>query len=195
MSQKLLDAIEEVKTKIAAKEEEINPLRIVVNQLCKIAGIAEEYPDVSEGVFSGGSKKTPSLSWRLDQFFNRPLSTCVGEILEERKKIGLDGPATVDEIYLSLCAGGFKFEGNGSEENSKRALKISLTKNTAQFSKVKDDVFGLKKWYSARPARRSTQSNAGNQNESTDDEASLDTGLEEETKATLEENNEDVTPQ
>jgi hypothetical protein len=157
MSTTIISAIAEIKSKIAAKEREILPLRITVNELCKIAGLPEEYPGADASGNDRTTTATTSLNWRSDQFFGRPLATCVAEYFEARKKAGMEGPATIDDIFEALQAGGFKFEGaTGSEANTKRAIKISLTKNTAQFVKVKDDLFALKKWYSMRGPRKAT---------------------------------------
>jgi hypothetical protein len=159
MSTSIEAAISEIKEKIAAKESEILPLRITVNELCKIAGLPEEYPNLSSSG-TASTTATTTLTWRSDQFFGRPLATCVVEYFEARKKVAKEGPATIDEIYDALNAGGFKFEGtSGSEANTKRAIKISLTKNTAQFVKVKDDLFALKKWYTLRGPRKTSGKN------------------------------------
>jgi len=150
-------AISEIKQKIAAKEAEITPLRITVNELCKLAGLPEEYSGIEQGGVTSPEARKGSLAWKPDHFFGRPLATCVVEYFEARKKAGLDGPASIDDVFDALCEGGFKFEGTtGSEANTKRAIKISLTKNTAQFVKVRDDLFGLKKWYGMRAQRKTS---------------------------------------
>jgi hypothetical protein len=175
MSTPIEAAIAEIKEKIAAKEREVLPLRITVNELCKIAGLPEEYPNVNSPDASTTATAATTLSWRSDQFFGRPLAGCVVEYFEARKKAAKEGPATVDEIYEALSAGGFRFEGtSGSEANTKRAIKISLTKNTAQFVKVKDDLFGLKKWYSIRGPRKILGKNGNDENLSASD-SELDT--------------------
>jgi hypothetical protein len=147
-------AIEEIKKRIAEKESEISPLRITLNELCKLAGLPEEFPGLAASGISGKATKT-SLTWKPDQFYGRPLATCVAEYFEARDKMGLERPAMVDQVYEALLQGGFKFEGStGSEANTKRAIKISLTKNTAQFVKLPDDSFSLKKWYNVRSPRK-----------------------------------------
>lgn len=167
MSQKLIDAIDEVKVQIHLKEQEILPLKIAVNQLCALAGIPQEYDVTSAGNQQSARR---ALAWRVDHFFNRPLASSIIEIMEVRKAAGLDGPTSVNELYAALVEGGFKFEGSSSEENNKRALRISLTKNTAQFVKVKDDVFGLKKWYGSRQRKAGgSPQRSGEQNDAADE--------------------------
>lgn len=173
MSNAIQTAIDELMAQISAKEAELAPLKIAVNTLCKQLGQSEAYSNV--GGVPGQSGSPVTLSWKTDQFHRRPLAGSVVEILETRKQRGLDGPASIDDIYEALKAGGYQFEGtSGSEENTKRAIKIALTKNTAQFSKVKEDVFGLKKWYGGgRSARKSsaTKSENGNGESESEDEA------------------------
>jgi hypothetical protein len=169
VSQAIQTAIEELMAQITAKEAEVAPLKIAVNTLCRQLGQPDAYSNVGGGPSQQGSPVT--LSWKLDQFHRRPLATCVVEILETRKSRGLEGPASIDEIYSALKEGGYQFEGtSGNEENTKRAIKIALTKNTAQFSKVKDDIFGLKKWYSGsgRSTRKSASVKSENGNGETE---------------------------
>lgn len=183
-------AIDELVAQISAKEAELSPLKIAVNTLCKQIGQAEAYSNVGGG--PGPSGSPVNISWKTDQFHRRPLAGSVVEILETRKSRGLDGPASIDEIYEALKSGGYQFEGtSGNEENTKRAIKISLTKNTAQFSKIKEDIFGLKNWYggSSRSPRKSSGSKSENGNgaeseeETVHDETTTETEPETETAA------------
>jgi hypothetical protein len=151
MNDQLDVAIAALQTEIDQKEQEIIlPLKQAANQLCKIMGKEPLYALSDD---SGSSPKSKS-PWRIDHFFNKGLSPSVNQILTWKKESGSDGPMTVDEIYEHLMAGGFKFEGTGTEENQKRALKIAMVKNTAQFAKIGENVFGLRTWYGMRAPRR-----------------------------------------
>jgi hypothetical protein len=147
MSERLIAAIEEIEAQIKAKEAElITPLKITINQLCQLIGEPARY--AIDGSGATGQPKRNILNWKSDQFFNRPLATCVTEYMDARESAGLERTASIDDIYEALSKGGYKFEGaSGNDENTKRAIKISLTKNTAQFAKISENVFGLKKWY------------------------------------------------
>ena len=156
MSERLKAAIEEIEAQIKSKEAEINPLKITINQLCQLLGEPARYQIDGTGATTGQPKRN-ILNWRADQFFNRPLATCVTEYLEAREAAGLERSASIDDVYEALSKGGYKFEGSsGNEENTKRAIKISLTKNTAQFAKIADNLFGLKKWYGGVRTPRKT---------------------------------------
>ncbi len=155
MSTAYITALEHLKEEIATKEAqllaELLPLKTTANQLCKLAGLPEEY-DLGTASPSGG-KRQPKF--KEDQFFNKPLAGSVAAYLEAREELQLERPASIDEIYDALASGGYKFEGStGNPDNSKRALKIALTKNTAQFVKI-GEKFALKKWYNIRGPRKS----------------------------------------
>lgn len=171
MSERLIAAIEEIEAQIKIKEAEITPLKITINQLCQIIGEAARYQ--IDGTGAVGQPKN-ILNWRTDQFSFRPLAACVTEYMEAREAAGIERTASVDDIHEALVKGGFKFEGtSGSDENTKRAIKISLTKNTAQFAKISDNVFGLKKWYPG--AKSSRRTNGGNGKDEADVKAESNT--------------------
>jgi hypothetical protein len=100
---------------------------------------------------------------RRDQFYGVPLATAIREYLQMRRASNL-GPATVNDIHAALVSGGFVFETR-NEANAKRALYISLGKNTLMFHKLPSGtdataVFGLKEWYprtkeAVKPKRKS----------------------------------------
>ena len=172
-------AIDGIKQAIAEKETafliEIQSLKIAANQLCRLAGVPDAY-DVQQ-VALPGAPEDKEIKFREDEFFGKPLATSVGIYFEAREKAGLERPASIDEIYDALVAGGFKFEGNtNNPDNSKRALKIALTKNTAQFVKI-GEKFALKKWYGVRNSRKtSSATNKGREDvNSPDDSADAET--------------------
>ncbi|MBI1830369.1 MAG: hypothetical protein HYR84_02825 [Planctomycetes bacterium] len=84
---------------------------------------------------------------RGDEYFGQPLQTVVREVLVSRKSSNL-GPASVAEIYSAMLGGGYQFESR-DEENAKRGLRISLTKNSATFTKLPGGKYGLREWYPA----------------------------------------------
>lgn len=161
MSNAYLPAIEAIKEQIAQKEAafltEILPLKSTANQLCRLADIPELY--ATDAPSAHGNNKR-GLKFREDEFFGKPLAGSVAVYFEARDQSGLERPSSIDEIYEALISGGFKFEGStGNPENSKRALKIALTKNTAQFVKI-GDKFALKKWYNVRGPRKQQAPNS-----------------------------------
>lgn len=96
---------------------------------------------------------------RADEFYGQASATAMREILKKRRAAG-NGPASVNEVYDTLLAGGFAFETD-DVENRKRNLRISLSKNTAVFHRLPDgNRYGLCEWYpdvktqSDEPARK-----------------------------------------
>lgn len=164
MSNYIQQTLDDLKSRVTAKQRdfdaiaaEVNGLKSAANQLCRVLGAEPIYAEASSSPTMGASS---ALSFRIDQFTGKSLSESVAEYLDMRKASGtLEGPATVDEIYDALKQGGFKFETVG-DENSKRAIKISLTKTTALFTRVSDGVFGLKRWYGMRGPRKASATSA-----------------------------------
>jgi len=172
-------AIEEIEAQIAAKEAEILPLKDAVNRLYPLIG--KEAPYSVDGLVASARSFRPTLTFRPDQFYNRALAACVTEYFETRESAGLERTASVEDIYDGLVKGGYKFEAaTGTEENKKIGVRTSLTKNTAQFCKVGDNLFGLKKWY---PSPKTTRKPAAGNGASSEHQIEVPTEQTEEQKA------------
>jgi cytochrome c1 len=149
MNSELQGAINVLQRKVAEQEKALANTKNLINQLCAEAGEPPIYSGVQRDSESSGR------SIRSDQYYGQPLATAVRSFLEGRESIG---PATVDEIYDALIKGGFQFEGK-SEDNQKRALRISLTKNSITFHKVPNGSYGLLSWYpNAKPSKAEAKS-------------------------------------
>src|ERR1700676_4101750 len=112
-------------------EVEIVDTKKIVNRLLVRMG---QQPKYSEAAVNSEVGNISAL--RSDQFYGKALSGAIRAYLQMRKHIG---PANVNEIYDALCKGGFIFETE-NEENRKRNLRISLTKNTSIFHKLPSGV-------------------------------------------------------
>jgi hypothetical protein len=147
--------IQPLRDQIAAEEAQLTPLKATANQLCKLAGIPELYAIDASGAPAASDKK---LRFPKDQFFNKDLGEAVVDYMEARWAAvgGKASPASTDEIYDAITQHGYKFAGT-SDDNNKRALKIALVRNTTYIAKIGDDLFGLRKWYGMRAARKSAQ--------------------------------------
>lgn len=141
---RLIKSIDELEGTLAQKKR-------LVNELCAEYGRPPRFSEV-ERVRSMGVG-----ALKRDQFYGKPLATAIREYLEMRgpsDKGGL-GAASVNDIFSALSEGGFKFETK-NEANSKRGLRIALSKNTVTFHRV-GESYGLLDWYpNARPARPRT---------------------------------------
>jgi hypothetical protein len=131
--------IETMTAKLAEQEAVVVETKKLINSLCGVLGQPTRFADltVKASIAGGGFKR--------DDFYGQPLSGVVRRILESRKASG-DGPAAVAEIYDAMIQGGFQFEA-ASADNAKRALRISLTKNTQTFHKLPTGHYGLREWY------------------------------------------------
>lgn len=139
-----------LRQQLAAKDAEINPLREMVNNLCKEAGLPPAY--TIQGVEAAAEAGAPKLKFRPDQFYNKELSQAAVEFLTAKKAADNSGaptPGTVDEIYEAVTKHGYTFSGTNLN-NNKVALKTALTRNTAQIAKINDELYGLRAWYGMR---------------------------------------------
>jgi hypothetical protein len=131
--------IEELKSKVAEKEKELNEAKKTANSVCQMFGrpplyvIDEQAPTIFTGQLRG------------DEYYGRPLATAITTILEARKAQNI-GPAAVKEIYDQLSAGGYQFETKDAN-NAMRGMRISMAKNP-KFHKIPGSgKWGLKEWY------------------------------------------------
>lgn len=157
MSDHILRTVEELEQKLVEQINAVISTKRLINQLCEMGKAPIRYHDTDLTPSSG-----PSLSIRSDQFYGQPQAACVREILEMRKALN-KGPATVNEIFTSLVDGGFAFDTK-NDENAKRGLRISITKNTALFHKLPNGKIGLLAWYPNAKAGKSKKDNNGSLN-------------------------------
>jgi hypothetical protein len=137
--------IAKAQDKLRGLEADVLKTKEFINQLREFEGQAPLYADLAV-------KSDTSLSnIRSDQFYGRPLATVVREILEMRRAAG-QGAISVKELYAKLVDGGYKFE-SADEDNARRVLRISLTKNPA-FHKIPNGDYGLSEWYPNAPRKK-----------------------------------------
>ncbi|MCA3256347.1 MAG: hypothetical protein INF91_12110 [Alphaproteobacteria bacterium] len=159
--------------KVAAAEAEVVKYKQFVNMICELDG-REPMFSVEElrvgGAQQGGGS---GLRFAPDAFFGKPFATAVREILTARKSAGVVAPASVDDIYDALKAGGFGFPSNDPEKQ-KMGLAVSLGKNTVTFRKLPNGLYGLAEWYGggvrSSQSRRRRAIDLGEENEADDAE-------------------------
>lgn len=127
---------------IEKKELELADLKRTVNSVCIFEKLPPRYTDVD------AATRSSSGQIRRDQFHGVPQATAVREYLTMRgdSKAGGLGAATVNEIFEALKTGGFRFDVK-NDENAKRGLRISLTKNSTTFYRLPNGTYGLLEWY------------------------------------------------
>lgn len=133
--------IDKALAKLRDQQEQVRKTKVLINGLCEMDGRASMFAE------SDLKTETAVGTGRRDRFYGQPLSTVVRWILEDRQAADI-GPASVSEIYNAMVEGGYRFESD-NEENAKRGLRISLTKNSAIFHKLPRGEYGLREWYPA----------------------------------------------
>lgn len=127
--------------------------RRVINSLCRAVN--------REPLYLEAEQDHGTTSIRRDQWYGQPLATAMREYLTMRRSAGL-GPATAQEIHAALAAGGYLFDTK-DDDNAKRGIRISLTKNTAIFHKLPGgNTFGLAEWYPNAKRERPSQDASAN---------------------------------
>lgn len=149
MSEQIKQTIITLQDELKKQLEEAQETKRLINKLAVRAGMQPIYSDADLAAQDG-----VPLALQSDQFYGQPLAGSMRIILEMRRA-QKQGPASVNEIYDGLVQGGFKFD-TSNEENRKRNLRISLGKNTAQFHKLPNGLFGLTEWYPNVKAKRQT---------------------------------------
>jgi hypothetical protein len=154
MSEQFVAVIETLQTELQEKEQEAADLKKLINSLCIKAKMPLLYNDVELQTNRSAGK------FRSDHFYGQPLASAVREILTARKAAG-QGAASVSDIFNVLSSGGFKFE-TSNEDNAKRGLRISLSKNNTVFHKLPNGNWGMREWYpNIKETKVKTEEEAG----------------------------------
>ena len=121
-------------TKLQELFNQVSDTKKMLNQLAKDLGeTAVPYPDATpEGVGAG-------IAVKPDQFYNKPLATAVRDYLTMRKE-AREWP----EIVKALREGGYDLAKTRQAEDEAR---LTILRNTGNFSLIGDNYFGLKEWY------------------------------------------------
>jgi hypothetical protein len=128
---------------------EVSSTKQAINVLLRMVGKEPMFPDESPEQVRAAFNVEP------DQYYGRPLATCVQEYLEQRKKATGKGAVDVSDILKALERGGFDFKAQGWRDSDRlRSLSISLAKNTKVFHRLPNQMFGLISWYPDVAARR-----------------------------------------
>lgn len=146
MSEHVTQTISMIQCQVNDLERQLIEKKRMVNGLCGLINQAPIYPDAALSPHAGLGPP------RDDEYYGQPLAKALRMILERRQLANL-GPATVNDIYDLLIAGGYKFNTD-VEEHAKRGLYSALTKNTATFHKLPNGSYGLVSWYPGiKPAK------------------------------------------
>ncbi|MEX1232087.1 MAG: hypothetical protein WEB58_17720 [Planctomycetaceae bacterium] len=134
MSDHIQKTVDEVRVQIDQLTKDLAHKKRMVNDLLALAGQPPCYVDIE-------SSSHTSSSIRPDQFYGQPLAKVARKILEINHRA-----MAVSAIYDAMVTGGYDFN-TATAENAKRALRISLSKNTSTFHKLPNATVGLLEWY------------------------------------------------
>src|SRR5438093_9066800 len=143
MNDEFLKSIDVLASRVAVKEEEVNKLKRLVNELCREGGMPDRYRDIGEAA-------TTARVLRPDQFYGQTLTAACRSYLEFRKAANL-GAATVSDIYTAIRDGGYKFDTK-NEENAKISVGNALRKTSSVFHRLPNGQYGLLAWYPSAKA-------------------------------------------
>ena len=173
MSDHLTKTIEDLRLKLQEHETAAIETKRLINQLCAYAKLPLQFQDAELQPSGGG------VAVKRNSFFGRPLTTCVREFLEMRKRAGL-GAANIDEIHSALQEGGYDLGTVSAkgETEQKRGVAISLAKNTVAFVRLPTGDWGLLEWYPNIKRRKNADNGSkgsGGEAEANGEEAALAT--------------------
>lgn len=132
--------IRDFQAKLSKAQAEVTRYKKTINDLCEMAGREPMYAVTEE---TEEAKAAVPSSFASDAFYGKPLASGIKLILDQRRARN-SGPASVDDIYNILLAGGYHFEGK--EENRKTILRTAIRKNS-DFHKLPNGLIGLSSWY------------------------------------------------
>jgi hypothetical protein len=167
MSEHIRQTIADLQKSLIEDERKVLEKKRLINSLAEHAGMARIYSDAELQ-----TSPTVNLAIQSDQFYGQPLASSIRAVLEMRRALN-QGPATINEVHAALVEGNYAFDTK-NEDNAKRGLRISMTKNTSIFHKLPNGKFGLLEWYPnvKQPKSGKAAADGDNTDEDDDDAAS-----------------------
>jgi hypothetical protein len=161
--------IEDADAKLAVKEAELIDIRKFINQVCEFAGRPLRYSGEELVAAGAGSVDRPPKEIARNEFYGRPLASCVRDYLERRMRGGGIREATLDEIFAALELGNYDLKKHGdSRDAMRRGVAISLAKNAKAFHKLPNGDWGLTDWYNRDALRKERKVGKGGTDDGTD---------------------------
>lgn len=169
MDEHLSTIMEQAKRKLAEQEQAVVDSKKFINQLCQFGELPPLFKLDDSGPSALGIGAIQS-----DTFYGKSATTAVREFLEMRKASGL-GAASYGEIIQALETGGFDFATLSPDKDiAKRAVTITLGKNSSIFHKLPNGNWGLLAWYpeAKEKKKQKFEATTTNGNEKTEDQQS-----------------------
>lgn len=135
-------AVKKLEEELVLAEQRVVEIKRAINVLYDVHNEAPPY-DITQP----GDAQTRSGSVRSDQFFGKPFSTSVKEVLRMRGEA-----LTAEAIHEALKAGGYEF--NGEPTTWLRTVAINIAKNRKDFCPVPGKKYGLYEWYPTKQSEK-----------------------------------------
>ena len=159
-------SITALKETLRDQEDKVLETKNLINALSEAAGRGVVYHDTKL------KADTAIETIRSDTFYGKPLNSSIRRVLEMREAANL-GPATVRDIYDTLCSGGYVFPRAKTEKNAMDSLRISLGKSSHTFHKLPNGSYGLLSWYpSVKEPKAAKRGPADNNEQNSAEDAS-----------------------
>ena len=161
--------LQEFLADIAEDEAALRDKKRAVNAVCAMKGRAPAFADVELETVAATTGKLLG-----DEFYAKKQHSACRMILERRKALNL-GPATVDDFFRDLVAGGYAFAAK-TDEIAMRGLGQMLSQNTSVFIRLPNGKFSLREWYpnARKQLDKSTDAAADGQASGSRDEEAID---------------------
>ncbi|HEX5444803.1 MAG TPA: hypothetical protein VFW87_13275 [Pirellulales bacterium] len=140
MSDSIRQTIDELTRHLEEIEAEGADIKRTINSLCRRIGEPLRFTDADMS-----QSRTTCATLHGDEYVGKALATAVRLVLEARKS-AKRGPATLDELYEALVAGGYEFDSKNPEV-AKHGLSTSVGKNSVTFYRLPSGKIGLAEWY------------------------------------------------
>lgn len=130
--------ISKAEEKLKQQEADVRATKKFINQILVFNNKLPRYPDDDPST-------SIQTSFHGDEYVGKSQTTACRQILERRKAANL-GPATIEELYIDLLAGGYQFDAKDAE-TAKRGMYQTLTRNSGIFHRLSNKKYGLTAWY------------------------------------------------
>jgi hypothetical protein len=145
------DTLAQAQAKLKSQEDDVAQTKRFINQLLAFDGRPPMFQDTASS--------SAALTMHGDEYYGQKQQTAARLVLERRKAMNL-GPATLDEIFEAMKAGGYKHDAR-DDSMAGKSLYNTLTQNSSTFHRLPTGKFGLTAWYPNAPKKKRKKGDDG----------------------------------